>query len=81
MRSTISSKGRIVLPGKIRVRDGIRAGQQFDIERLGCGDYRLVRRSKPANKGLVDRLLACPEKGFFTAIESESTDDAFAPVA
>jgi hypothetical protein len=25
-------------------------------------------------KGLVDWLLACPEKGYFVPIESESTD-------
>jgi antitoxin VapB len=28
----------------------------------------------PANEGLVDWLLACPEKGFSNPIESESTD-------
>ncbi len=26
------------------------------------------------NEGLVDRLLACPEKGYFARIESESTE-------
>ena len=26
------------------------------------------------NEGLVDWLLACPEKGFFVPIDSESTD-------
>jgi hypothetical protein len=26
------------------------------------------------NEGLVDWLLACPEKGYFVPIESESTD-------
>jgi hypothetical protein len=28
----------------------------------------------PANSGLVDWLLECPEKGYFVPIESESTD-------
>lgn len=28
----------------------------------------------PANQGVVDWLLRCPEKGWFTPIESESTD-------
>lgn len=26
------------------------------------------------NEGLIDWLLACPEKGFFVPIDSESTD-------
>jgi hypothetical protein len=31
-------------------------------------------QSPPLNEGVVDWLLACPEKGFFVPIESESTD-------
>ena len=27
-----------------------------------------------ANEGAIDWLLACPQKGFFAPIESESTD-------
>ena len=54
--------------------DGIKQGQDFDIERLDRGEYRLVRRAAPKNEGIVDWLLACPRKGFFTPIESESTD-------
>jgi AbrB family looped-hinge helix DNA binding protein len=73
MTTTVSTKGQIVLPAEIRLQDQIKPGQEFDVERLGSGDYRLVRR-KPANEGLVDWLLACPEKDFFTPIESESTD-------
>ncbi|MBM3833496.1 MAG: AbrB/MazE/SpoVT family DNA-binding domain-containing protein [Verrucomicrobia bacterium] len=74
MKTIISSKGQIVLPAEIRQRDGIEAGEEFEVERLDCGDYRLVRRTPRPNEGLVDWLLACPEKGFFTPIESESTD-------
>jgi AbrB family looped-hinge helix DNA binding protein len=73
MTTTVSSKGQIVLP-EIRRKDDIREGQVFEVERLDRGDYRLVRHEPPANEGLVDWLLACPEKGFFTPIESESTD-------
>lgn len=43
-------------------------------ERLDRGEHRLVRCASPANEGLVDWLLACPEKGFFVPIESELTD-------
>jgi AbrB family looped-hinge helix DNA binding protein len=74
MRTKISSKGQIVLPAELRHRDGIEEGQEFDVERLDCGDYRLKRRAAAANQGVVDWLLACPEKGFFIPIDSESTD-------
>ncbi len=74
MVTRVSTKGQVVLPAEIRVRDGIQPGQQFDIERIEAGKYRLIRRSAPPNEGLVDWLLACPEKGFFAPIDSESTD-------
>lgn len=74
MTTIVSSKGQIVLPAEIRRRDGIEAGQEFEIERIDRGEYRLLRHAPPSNEGLVEWLLACPEKGFFTAIESESTD-------
>jgi AbrB family looped-hinge helix DNA binding protein len=74
MKTTMSSKGQIVLPAEIRQQDGIEAGQEFEVERLDRGEYRLVRRAAPPNEGVVDWLLACPEKGFFVPIRSESTD-------
>jgi AbrB family looped-hinge helix DNA binding protein len=74
MKTTVSSKGQIVLPAEIRRRDRIEPGQEFEVERLDCGEYRLVRRPARTDEGLVDWLLACPEKGFFVPIESESTD-------
>lgn len=74
MTTKVSSKGQIVLPAEIRHEDGIRAGQQFDVERIGRGEYRLTCRKPPHNEGLVDWLLACPGKGYFVPIESESTD-------
>lgn len=73
MRTTISSKGQLVLPRELRERDGIVPGNEFDVERVRAGEYRLVRRKKK-NTGLVDRLLACPEKDWFVPISSESTD-------
>ena len=74
MKTTVSAKGQIVLTAEIRRQDGIEPGQEFEVERVDCGEYRLVRRAPPTNEGLVDWLLACPEKGFFVAIASESTD-------
>jgi AbrB family looped-hinge helix DNA binding protein len=74
MKTTVSSKGQIVLPAELRQQDRIEAGQEFEVERLDRGEYRLKRRSAPPNEGVVDWLLACPEKGFFVSIVSESTD-------
>ncbi len=70
----MSSKGQIVLPAQMRRLDQVEAGQEFEIERLDRGDYRLIRRASPPNAGLVDWLLACPAKDFFVPIHSESTD-------
>jgi AbrB family looped-hinge helix DNA binding protein len=74
MKTTISSKGQIVLPAELREQDQIEPGEEFTVERLDRGEYRLRRRTPPPNDGVVDWLLACPEKGFFVPIESESTD-------
>jgi bifunctional DNA-binding transcriptional regulator/antitoxin component of YhaV-PrlF toxin-antitoxin module len=70
---TVSTRGRITLPAELRRLDAIEAGQRFEMERIGPGHYLLVRQ--PADRrGLVDWLAACPEKGFFIALGSESTD-------
>lgn len=74
MTSKVSSKGQIVLPAELRRRDQIEAGQVFEVERLDRGEYRLIRRHVGRSEGVVDWLLSCPEKGFFTPVESESTD-------
>ena len=70
----VSTKGQVVLPAELRKQDHIEPGQVFEVERIDRGQYRLVRREPRANEGLLDWLLACPEKGFFVPIESESTD-------
>lgn len=74
MRTTVSTKGQIVLPAELRQRDGILPGQEFEVERLDADEYRLRRISPPPNEGLVEWLLACPQKGYFVAVDSESTD-------
>ncbi len=74
MTTCVSSKGQIVLPAEIRRQDRIEPGQEFEVKRLDRGDYRLVRRAPAPNEGGLDWLLACPERGFFVPIESESTD-------
>ena len=74
MKTTVSSKGQIVIPAEIRRQDRISPGDEFDVERVDRDEYRLVRRAPPPNQGLVDWLLACPDKDYFVPIESASTD-------
>ena len=74
MTTTVSTRGQIVLPAEIRLQDDIEPGQEFEVQRIDRGEYRLVGRQPPANHDLVDWLLGCPVKNFSTPIESESTD-------
>lgn len=74
MKTTVSSRGRIALPAQLRRRDGIKAGQKFAVERLEYGRYLLKRQLTPPNDGVVDWLLACPEKGYFVPVGSASID-------
>jgi AbrB family looped-hinge helix DNA binding protein len=80
VKTTVSSKGQIVLPAEIRKQDDVRPGQRFDIERIDRGEYRLKRTARRRNEGLVELLLACPVKGWFEPMERrETTDDINAP--
>ena len=74
METIVSSKGQVVLPSALRERDRIAAGQIFDIERIDAGQYLLKRQPVADNDGVVDWLLACPEKDWFQPVASESTD-------
>lgn len=79
MKTIVTEKGQIAFPPALRRKDRIRAGQQFEIERLKAGQYLLKKqpRKSPAKRKsgkLIDLLLACPEKGWFQPIESESTE-------
>lgn len=74
MRTTISTKGQIVLPAELRKADGIVPGEEFEVERIGLNEYRFTRVAPPPNRGVVEWLRSCPEQGWFVEIESESTD-------
>jgi AbrB family looped-hinge helix DNA binding protein len=74
MKAVVSRKGQLVLPASFREREGIAPGEQFDIHRISRSEFRLSRKNGNRVGGIVDWLLACPEKGFFAPIESESTD-------
>lgn len=80
MRTTVSSKGQIVLPAELRQQDGIQSGQEFDVDRIDRGEYLLKRRTRRRNEGLVELLLACPAKGWFKpARRTEAIDHIRAP--
>jgi AbrB family looped-hinge helix DNA binding protein len=75
VRTTVSTKGQIVLPAELRRRDGIEPGQTFEVERTDAGNYVLRRVEEGANAGLVDLLLRCPVKGWFVPLERNETTD------
>jgi AbrB family looped-hinge helix DNA binding protein len=80
MKTTVSTKGQIVLPAEIRQLDGIKPGQEFDVERIDRGEYRLKRKAPQRNKGLVKLLLACPVKDWFKPMDrTETTADIQTP--
>jgi len=75
MKTTVSTKGQIILPAEFRQRDRIEPGQEFEVERIDRGEYRLKRKER-RNEGLVELLLACPVKGWFTPMDrGETTND------
>jgi AbrB family looped-hinge helix DNA binding protein len=80
MRVTVKSNGRLILPAALRKQDSIKPGDQFEIQRLGSGRYRLTL-IRPGHKGgLVEWLLACPEKDWFQPMpRSETTDSIKSP--
>lgn len=64
MKTTVFTKGQIILPAEFRQQDRIEPGQEFEVERIDRGEYRLKRRERRRNEGLVKLLLACPVKGW-----------------
>ena len=80
MKTVVSTKGQIVLPAEVRQEDDIEPGQEFDIERIDRGEYRLKRREPRRNEGLIKLLLACPAKDWFEPIDrTETTNDIKVP--
>jgi AbrB family looped-hinge helix DNA binding protein len=80
MRTTVSTKGQIILPAEIRREDDIKCGQEFQIERIDRGEYLLKRTEKRRNQDLVKLLLSCPVKNWFQPLDrTETTDDIKLP--
>jgi AbrB family looped-hinge helix DNA binding protein len=80
VKTSISSKGQIVLPAELRREDDLRPGDRFEIERIDRGEYVLRRTGRRPNEGLVELLLSCPVKGWFRPFDrTEMTDDVDPP--
>ncbi|HMC27718.1 MAG TPA: AbrB/MazE/SpoVT family DNA-binding domain-containing protein [Verrucomicrobiae bacterium] len=60
MTTTLSAKGQIVIPKKIREVKRLRAGDDFDVS---LEEDAIVLRPLRRSKGLIEVLLACPVKG------------------
>jgi len=74
----VDAKGLLRLPAELREADGITAGQEFIIEKVADGEYRLRRPDVPKRK-LLNVLLDCPEKGFFAPMDRGTVDEFTAP--
>jgi AbrB family looped-hinge helix DNA binding protein len=75
-KTVVSTKGQVVLPAELRKQDDIQPGEEFEVERIDRGEYRLKRVPRRRNDGLMKLLLACPAKGWFVPLErTETTDD------
>jgi AbrB family looped-hinge helix DNA binding protein len=73
MKTTVSSKGQLVLPAELRQQDHIAPGQRFEVERVKEGEY-LFKKLEPPKLSVMEWLRACPEKDWFRPIPSENTN-------
>ena len=72
--TVLSQKGQIVLPGVIRDQLHLQAGDDFEVTVEDEDTITLRRIAHPADRGLVDLLLACPAP--FEIPEREKDDSA-----
>lgn len=48
-------------------------GQEFLVERIDAGEYRVKRIAKRPNEGFVELLFSCPEKDWFEPVDRSET--------
>ena len=74
MTTVLSQKGQIVLPVPIRQKLHLSAGDDFEVAIEDDDTITLRRISQPANRGLVDLLLACPAPFEMPARDSDDSE-------
>ena len=77
MTTVLSQKGQVVLPGPVRQQLHLHAGDDFEVFVEDDDTITLRRISQPANRGLVDLLLACPAP---FEVPTRDRDDSGPPV-
>lgn len=75
MKTTVSTKGQIVLPAELRRADDVRPGDQFEVERIEDGVFVLRRVTARPNRGLVELLRSCPAADWFVPLDRRTTTD------
>jgi AbrB family looped-hinge helix DNA binding protein len=73
MTTVLSQKGQVVLPGPVRQQMHLQAGDDFEVFVEDDETITLRRITQPANKGLVDLLLACPAQFEIPTRERDDT--------
>jgi AbrB family looped-hinge helix DNA binding protein len=75
MKTSLSSKGQIIIPATLRQQDRLVPGQQFEVERVQAGEYVIKKISRPGQPGLLEWLRRCPESNWFQPLPADSTAD------
>ena len=73
MTTVLSQKGQIVLPGNVRRQLHLQPGDDFELTIEDEDTITLRKISSPANRGLVDLLLACPASFEIPAREKDDS--------
>jgi len=73
MTIALSPKGQFVLPVPVRKKLRLSPGDDFEVTIEDEDTIMLRRVTQPANRGLVDLLLSCPEP---FEIPPRETDDS-----
>ena len=73
MTTVLSQKGQLVLPVPVRQQLHLSPGDDFEVAIEDEDTITLRRVSHPANRGLVDLLLACPSLFVIPAREADDS--------
>ena len=76
MTTVLSQNGQVVLPGPVRAKMHLHAGDDFEVSIEDEDTITLRRITQPANRGLVELLLACPATFEIPAREADDREPA-----